>query len=117
MNNLKRRVMNLTPIEDWYLSKTNNVSNLTDVFLSFLETNNVFYYIWVAVRDNPSYAEQEEHFSYYNVGFTPEEITKYFTLKYGLNYFAYNYHNPAQIDILKEKMGIIYTQRMQTEMH
>lgn len=117
MNNLKKRMMSLTPIDDWYssLSTTReNVNNLTDVFLSFLETNNVFYYIWVAVRDNPSYAEQEEHFSYYNVGFTPEEITKYFALKYGLNYFAYNFNNPAQIDILKEKMGIIYKANLYT---
>lgn len=117
MNNLKRRVMNLTPIDDWHssLSSTReNVDNLTDVFLSFLETNNVFYYIWVAVRDNPSYNEQEEHFSYYNVGFTPEEITKYFALRFGLNYFAYNFHDPKQIAILKEKMGIIYKANLYT---
>jgi hypothetical protein len=112
--NLKEKMMNLTQIEDWYLSKTGNDSNLYLAFNSFLNTNNVFANIYVAIRDNPQYAEQEEHFSYYNVGFTVDDITKYFALKYGLNYFAYNFTDSEQVDYLKEKMAIIYKANLYT---
>lgn len=106
--------MNLTRIEDWYLSKTGNDSNLYLAFNSFLATNNVFSDIYVAIRDNPQYAEQAEHFSYYNVGFTVNDITKYFALRYGLNYFSYKFTDSNQVDYLKEKMAIIYKANLYT---
>ena len=106
--------MNLTKIEDWYLSKTDNDSNLYLAFNSFLATNNVFANIYVAIRDNPQYAEMEEHFSYYNVGFTVSDITQYFNLRYGPNYFAYRFTDSNQVDYLKEKMAIIYKANLYT---
>lgn len=107
--NLTKKLRNLTLIEDWYeAAASSTYGKLEELFSAVLVSENVFANIYVAIRDNPQSAAQEatESFTYYNVGFTISEITKYFNTKFGLNYFAYNYED--QMDPMIERVRSIY---------
>ena len=107
--NLTKKLQNLTLIEDWYeAAASSTYGKLEELFSAVLVAENVFANIYVAIRNNPQSAAQEatESFTYYNVGFTISEITKYFNTKFGLNYFAYNYED--QMDPMIERVRSIY---------
>lgn len=107
--NLMKKIQNLTLIEDWYEAVASSTyGKLEELFSAVLVSDNVFTNIYVAIRDNPQSAAQEatESFTYYNVGFTISEITKYFNTKFGMNYFAYNYED--QMDPMIERVSSIY---------
>ncbi len=107
--NLTKKLRNLTLIEDWYeAAASSTYGKLEELFSAVLVAENVFANIYVAIRNNPQSAAQEatESFTYYNVGFTISEITKYFNTKFGLNYFAYNYED--QMDSMIERVRSIY---------
>lgn len=107
--NLTKKLRNLTLIEDWYdAAASPTYGKLEELFSAVLVAENVFANIYVAIRNNPQSAAQEatESFTYYNVGFTISEITKYFNTKFGLNYFAYNYDD--QMDPMIERVSSIY---------
>ena len=106
--NLKKKMMSLTPIEDWYDTQVGTTSKLTILFNNAIEQSNVFSNIYVAIRDNPQYAEQAEHFSYYNVGFDNGQISDYFVTKYGLNYFAYKLDSTVDFNALRLRIKSIY---------
>lgn len=107
--NLMKKLQNLTLIEDWYeAAASSTYGKLEELFSAVLVAENVFANIYVAIRNNPQSAAQEatESFTYYNVGFTISEITKYFNTKFGMNYFAYNYDD--QMDPMIERVSSIY---------
>ena len=106
---LTKKLQNLTLIEDWYeAAASSTYGKLEELFSAVLVSENVFANIYVTIRNNPQSAAQEatESFTYYNVGFTISEITKYFNTKFGLNYFAYNYED--QMDPMIERVRSIY---------
>lgn len=105
MTILSKKMRSLTLIESW-----NNANRLSSLFGAALALDNVFEYIYVAIRDNPASAADEdiERYTYHNVGFTTTEISRYFNMRYGLNYFYYDYNKTEQYDTLIEKLKIIY---------
>lgn len=105
---LKTKAAHLTTIEDWYNTQVGTASKLTILFNNAIGQTNVFSTIYVAIRDNPQYAEQTEHFSYYNVGYTDTQISDYFVTKFGLNYFAYRADNTIDFNELRMKIKSIY---------
>ena len=107
---LNQKVRSLTLIEDWFENKTDNTSYLTLILTQAISNNNIFNLIYVAIRDNPENEQQaqEEHYSYFNVGFTPLDIAEYFNTKYSLNYFAYDFNNEKEYNQLKMRIASIY---------
>lgn len=111
MNNLKKKLRNLTQIEDWHDNLNGNISYLESLFEgNFNVYNNVFEAIWISVRQNPQSAEEEINpsYEYMNVGFSTKEITEYFNVRYGLNYFLYDFRNESDFNNLKNRIRSIY---------
>ena len=92
--NLEKKLLHLTLIEDWYESRVGTASRLALLFNNAIGASNVFSSIYVSIRNNPQNASQEasETFTYYNVGFIDTDIAAYFNVRYGANYFGYNYN-------------------------
>ena len=108
--NLKRKINHLTPIDDWYTYKDNsNHSYLFNLFNQFAESN-VFSNIYVAIRKNPENATEAETntWLYTNVGFSINQITDYFDLKYGLNYLPYSFTYDEDKTELARKFKSVY---------
>lgn len=101
--------LNLTQINDWYEAASPH--SLADLFDdAFGNTGNVFAAIFVAIRHNPENETQQatETYDYYNVGFSDQDIAKYFNTKYSLNYFCYKYDIQSDYRKLKERVSAIY---------
>lgn len=108
---LSQRLRSLTRIEDWHEHNEPPYNNYLDtLFTGALYQDNVFEYIYIAIRDNPRSAADEgtDRYTYYNVGFTTEQMSSYFNTRYGLNYFAYRYDVETEYNSLKEKVKSIY---------
>ena len=107
---LQQKLCQLTLIEDWY-KLSDDTKNLYGLFSGALggSGSNVFLNIYVSIRHNPENSQEEETevYNYYNVGFTPLQISQYFYLRFGLNYFAYNPSIPGNFDELKNNIQII----------
>lgn len=103
--NLKKKLNSLTIIEDWF-----DNGQLSEIFNLSLGQTNVFSTIYVAIRNNPRNAaeEAEETYTYYDVGFSIDDITTYFNARYGLNYFCYDYNKPADYAKIQDKVTAIY---------
>ena len=110
MSNLMKKMSRLTLIESWYDARVGTASQLALLFGNAIGEQNVFSAIYVAIRNNPQNASQEasETYTYYNVGFTDAEIAAYFNLRYGANYFCYNYRDSLDIAALRDKLTSIY---------
>lgn len=108
--NLKKKMMSLTTIEDWDNYMVGSASQLDILFNRLFDNGNIFQNIYVAIRNNPQNSTQEENptYTYYNVGHSTDEITRYFVTKYGLNYFAYRPDNGDEFAELKMKLLGIY---------
>lgn len=108
--NLKKKLAHLTLIEDWDNYMVGSASQLDILFNRLFDNGNIFQNIYIAIRNNPQNSSQEENptYTYYNVGHSTEEITRYFVTKYGLNYFAYRPNNGDEFAELKMKMLGIY---------
>lgn len=109
-HNLKNKLSHLTTIEDWDNYMVGSASQLDVLFNRLFDGGNIFQNIYVAIRNNPQNSSQEENptYTYYNVGHSTEEITRYFVTKYGLNYFAYRPDNGDDFAELKMKLLGIY---------
>lgn len=107
--NLNQKLMHLTLIEEWFESEEEG-HTLYTLFSESLTASSVFLNIYVSIRRNPEDAQQEEadFYNYYNVGFTPLEITEYFVTKFGLNYFGYSFKNDNDYTALKMRISSIY---------
>lgn len=105
--NLKKKMMSLTPIEDW--ADRYPGYGLSQLFYQSLNPN-IFANIYVAIRHNPenSTESETEVFNYYNVGANTNDIAEYFGTKYGLNYFAYNFESGADCATLESRIESIY---------
>lgn len=105
--NLKKKMMSLTPIEDW--ADRYPGYGLSQLFYQSLNPN-IFANIYVAIRHNPenNTESQTETFNYYNVGANTNDIAEYFGTKYGLNYFAYNFESGADCATLESRIESIY---------
>lgn len=105
--NLKKKMMSLTPIEDWFDRYPEY--GLSQLFYQSLNPN-IFANIYVAIRKNPENATEAETevFNYYNVGANTNDISEYFAAKYGLNYFAYNFESGADCATLESRIESIY---------
>lgn len=110
MSNLKKKLRNLTQIEDWHDTLIENVGYLESLFDDVLHNNNIFNYIYVSIRINPVIESEEEnpHYEYINVGFTVEQISEYFNTRYGMNYFLYDFAIETDYNKLKSRMLSIY---------
>lgn len=110
MNNLKKKLWNLTQIEDWHDTIIEHVGYLESLFDDVLRNNNVFGYIYIAIRQNPSSEQQEENpfYEYINVGFTTHELSEYFNTRYGMNYFLYDFAIETDYNRLKDRIISIY---------
>lgn len=110
MNNLKKKLRNLTQIEDWHDTIIENVGYLESLFDDALRNNNVFDYIYVAIRPNPISEQQEENpiYQYINVGFSIHELSEYFNTRYGMNYFLYDFAIETDYNRLKDRIISIY---------
>lgn len=110
MNNLKKKLRNLTQIEDWHDTLIENIGYLESLFDDVLHPNNIFRYIYVSIRINPVAEVDEEnpHYEYINVGFTTEQISEYFNTRYGMNYFLYDFAIETDYNKLKDRMLSIY---------
>ena len=108
--NLKKKMMSLTTIEDWDNYMVGSASQLDTLFNRLFDNGNIFQDIYVAIRNNPQNSSQEENptYTYYNVGHSTKEITRYFVTKFGLNYFAYRPDNGDEFAELKMKLLGIY---------
>ena len=108
--NLKKKMMSLTTIEDWDNYMVGSASQLDTLFNRLFDNGNIFQNIYVAIRNNPQNSSQEENptYTYYNVGYSTKEITRYFVTKFGLNYFAYRPDNGDEFAELKMKLLGIY---------
>ena len=98
---------NLTLIEDWYRAPTpHNLSNL----LSDAMTGNVFASIFVSIRNNPQNETQEstDTYTYYNVGFSSDDMAKYFNANYSLNYLLYRFDDQTSYGQLRDIISGIY---------
>ena len=109
-HNLMSKLSHLTTIEDWDNYMVGSASQLDILFNRLFDNGNIFQNIYVAIRNNPQNSSQEENptYTYYNVGHSTEEITRYFVTKYGLNYFAYRPDNGDEFAELKMKLQGIY---------
>lgn len=109
-HNLKNKLSHLTTIEDWDNYMVGSASQLDTLFNRLFDNGNIFQNIYIAIRNNPQNSSQEENptYTYYNVGHSTEEITRYFVTKYGLNYFAYRPDNGDDFAELKMKLLGIY---------
>lgn len=105
--NLKKKMMSLTPIEDW--ADRYPGYGLSQLFYQSLNPN-IFSNIYVAIRRNPENATEAETevFNYYNVGANTNDIAEYFGTKYGLNYFAYDFNSGADCATLESRIESIY---------
>lgn len=105
--NLKKKMMSLTPIEDW--ADRYPGYGLSQLFYQSLNPN-IFANIYVAIRHNPenSTESETETWNYYNVGANTNDIAEYFGTKYGLNYFAYNFESGADCATLESRIESIY---------
>lgn len=104
---LNEKMKNLTLIEDWYRAATpHNLSNL----LSDAMNGNVFASIYVSIRNNPQNETQEgtDTYTYYNVGFSSDDMAKYFNANYSLNYFLYRYDDQTSYGQLRDIISGIY---------
>lgn len=110
MNNLKKKLRNLTQIEDWHDTLIENVGYLESLFDDVLQPNNIFRYIYVSIRINPVAEVDEENpqYEFLNVGFTTEQISEYFNTRYGMNYFLYDFAIETDYNKLKDRMLSIY---------
>lgn len=110
MNNLKKKLRNLTQIEDWHDTIIENVGYLESLFDDILQPNNIFRYIYVSIRMNPVAEVDQENpqYEYINVGFTVEQISEYFNTRYGMNYFLYDFAIESDYNKLKSRMLSIY---------
>lgn len=108
--NLEKKLLHLTLIEDWYESRVGTASRLALLFNNAIGASNVFSSIYVSIRNNPQNASQEasETFTYYNVGFLDTDIAAYFNVRYGANYFGYNYNDSLDVAALRDKIAAIY---------
>ena len=109
MNNLKKKLRNLTQIEDWHDTLIENVGYLDSLFDDVLH-NNIFEYIYVSIRMNPVAEVDEENpqYEFINVGFSSEQISEYFNTRYGMNYFLYDFAIETDYNKLKNRMISIY---------
>ena len=110
MNNLKKKLRNLTQIEDWHDTIIENVGYLESLFDDVLQPNNIFRFIYVSIRMNPVAEVDQENpqYEYINVGFTVEQISEYFNTRYGMNYFLYDFAIESDYNKLKSRMLSIY---------
>lgn len=110
MNNLQKKLRNLTLIEDWHDTIIENVGYLDSLFDDVLQPNNIFRYIYVSIRMNPVSEADEENpqYEYINVGFSSEQISEYFNTRYGMNYFLYDFAIETDYNKLKNRMLSIY---------
>ena len=107
--NLEKKLLHLTVIEDWFEDSDNN-RNLEALIRESIGVTNVFTNIYVSIRRNPQNSTQEEDiYDYYNVGFSLTEIAAYFNTKFGLNYFGYNFRDSKDFRQLKDRVTSIYT--------
>lgn len=109
-HNLKNKLSHLTTVEDWDNYMVGSASQLDTLFNRLFDNGNIFQNIYVAIRNNPQNSSQEENptYTYYNVGHSTKEITRYFVTKFGLNYFAYRPDNGDEFAELKMKLLGIY---------
>lgn len=105
---LNQRIRSLTLIEKWYESDVTG-RTLQSLFTDAMPSM-VFGEIYVSIRRNPRTAvdEQTETYNYYNVGVTYADIADYFTTKFSLNYFAYDFNNESEYNQLKMRIASIY---------
>ena len=105
--NLKKKMMSLTPIEDWFDRYPQY--GLSQLFYQSLNPN-IFANIYVAIRRNPENSSQAETetWNYYNVGAGTGDIAEYFATKYGLNYFAYDFNDGNDRATLESRIESIY---------
>lgn len=111
MNHLKKKLCDLTVIEDWYDFKvSSNTNKLYVLFNDLLHENNVFLSIYISVRVNPTSesAESNPQYDYYNVGFDEAEIADYFNTRFGCNYFLYDFRIESSYNKLLQRMKAIY---------
>lgn len=108
--NLEKKLLHLTLIEDWFESTVEN-RNLTKLFSDAIGASSVFLSIYVSIRKNPETAQEEaaETYNYYNVGFTPVQIAEYFNTKFSLNYFGYCFRDNDDYYKLRDRIRAIYT--------
>ena len=108
--NLEKKLLHLTLIEDWFESTVEN-RNLTKLFSDAIGASSVFLSIYVSIRKNPESAQEEatETYNYYNVGFTPAQIAEYFNTKFSLNYFGYCFRDNDDYYKLRDRIRAIYT--------
>ena len=109
-HNLMNKLSHLTTIEDWDNYMVGSASKLDVLFNRLFDNGNIFQNIYVAIRDNPQNSTQEltPTYTYYNVGHSVDEITRYFVTRYGLNYFAYRPDSGDEFAELKMKLQGIY---------
>lgn len=110
MNNLQKKLRNLTLIEDWHDTIIENVGYLDSLFDDVLHNNNIFEYIYVSIRMNPVAEVDEENpqYEFINVGFSSDQISEYFNTRYGMNYFLYDFAIETDYNKLKNRMISIY---------
>lgn len=110
MYNLKKKLHSLTAVEDWHEAIIENTNYLDSIFDDVLHSNNIFTSIYVAIRENPTSASQEENptYTYVNVGVTTSQMADYFNTRYSCNYFLYNYKNDSEYNQLKTRIASIY---------
>lgn len=110
MYNLKKKLHSLTAVEDWHEAIIENTNYLDSIFDDVLHSNNIFATIYVAIRENPTSASQEENptYTYVNVGVTTSQMADYFNTRYSCNYFLYNYKNDSEYNQLKTRIASIY---------
>ena len=110
MYNLKKKLHSLTAVEDWHEAIIENTNYLDSIFDDVLHSNNIFTSIYVAIRENPTSASQEENptYTYVNVGVTTSQMADYFNTRYSCNYFLYNYKNDSEYNQLKSRIASVY---------
>lgn len=111
MYNLQKKLRSLTPVENWYdESIVGGTNYLAKVFDDAFDNDNIFSAIWVAIRENPKTAQEEENptYTYSNIGFTPAQIADYFNTRYSCNYFLYNFKVQSEYDKLLTRIKSIY---------
>lgn len=106
--NLRKKLNHLTTIENWYDKRVGSIGELNIIFNNVFNIDNVFAAIYVAIRQNPQSASATETYNYYNVGFTADDITSYFYIKYSLNYLGYSYNSGDDKANLRYRIATIY---------
>lgn len=110
MYNLKKKLCDLTQIEDWHDTQIELTNYLDSLFDDVLYQNNIFASIYICIRQNPTSAATEENpvYEYLDVGFTVSEISEYFNTRFGMNYFLYDFRSQNSYDKLKLRIKSIY---------